>query len=223
MGLTWQKPLSRAFEQDASLIKRWMEREFPKLLSAGEEGACRHIFQRRERRTVRFFILARPGGYAARPRLLRIPANGFISTCYRPSRPKENLRFMTSRKRISARAVHRFPAATDHELSAKDISGRGWLAGAQSQVGAAVFSGRKRPHQTILPAAIFAWRSIRTQSLVWNDVKNNGVGRAFDPQCTRDLYRAVNSRLRLLPGTIPIRFAPSFRWTPLAFMPPHSL
>jgi len=33
--------------------------------------------------------------------------------------------------------------------------------------------------------------------LVWNDVKNNGVGRALIRNA-RDLYRAVNSRLRLL-------------------------
>jgi len=42
-------------------------------------------------------------------------------------------------------AVHRFPAAIDHELSAKDISRRGWLAGAQSQVGAALFGRHERP------------------------------------------------------------------------------
>jgi len=33
--------------------------------------------------------------------------------------------------------------------------------------------------------------------LVWNDVKNNGVGRAMI-RTTTDLSRAVNSRLRLL-------------------------
>ena len=31
MGLTCQKPLSRAFEQDATLVKAWVKREFPKL------------------------------------------------------------------------------------------------------------------------------------------------------------------------------------------------
>jgi len=31
MGLSCQKPLSRAFEQDATLVKRWIERDFPKL------------------------------------------------------------------------------------------------------------------------------------------------------------------------------------------------
>ena len=30
MGLTCQKPLSRAFEQDATLVKAWVKREFPK-------------------------------------------------------------------------------------------------------------------------------------------------------------------------------------------------
>ena len=30
MGLSCQKPLSRAFEQDATLVKQWIERDFPK-------------------------------------------------------------------------------------------------------------------------------------------------------------------------------------------------
>jgi transposase len=38
---------------------------------------------------------------------------------------------------------------------------------------------------------------INPDELVWNDVKNNGVGRALIRN-TRDLHRAVNSRLRLL-------------------------
>jgi hypothetical protein len=31
MGLSCQKPLSRAFEQDATLVKQWIERDFPKI------------------------------------------------------------------------------------------------------------------------------------------------------------------------------------------------
>ena len=38
---------------------------------------------------------------------------------------------------------------------------------------------------------------INPDELVWNDVKNNGVGRALIRNA-RDLHRAVNSRLRLL-------------------------
>ena len=37
----------------------------------------------------------------------------------------------------------------------------------------------------------------RPHELVWNDVKNNGVGRTLIRN-VRDLNRAVNSRLRLL-------------------------
>ena len=38
---------------------------------------------------------------------------------------------------------------------------------------------------------------INPDELVWNDVKNNGVGRTLIRN-VRDLNRAVNSRLRLL-------------------------
>ncbi len=31
MGLSCQKPVSRAFEQDATLVNQWIERDFPKI------------------------------------------------------------------------------------------------------------------------------------------------------------------------------------------------
>ena len=73
MGLTCQKPLSRAFEQDASLIKRWMEREFPKLRAlAKKERAV--IFFSDESGVRSDFHAGTTWGCRARPRLLRIPA-----------------------------------------------------------------------------------------------------------------------------------------------------
>ena len=46
MGLSCQKPLSRAFEQDATLVKQWIERDFPKNSRPGEKGACCRVFCR---------------------------------------------------------------------------------------------------------------------------------------------------------------------------------
>src|SRR4051794_6956472 len=39
MGSSCQKPLSRAFEQDATLVKRWIERDFPKLRALRNRSA----------------------------------------------------------------------------------------------------------------------------------------------------------------------------------------
>ena len=49
MGLSCQKPLSRAFEQqDATLVKQWIERDFPKICAwAKKERSCR-VFCRDE-------------------------------------------------------------------------------------------------------------------------------------------------------------------------------
>ena len=46
MGLSCQKPLSRAFEQDATLVKQWIERDFPKISRSGEKAACCRVFCR---------------------------------------------------------------------------------------------------------------------------------------------------------------------------------
>ena len=36
-GLSCQKPLSRAFEQDATLVKQWIERDFPKICALAKK------------------------------------------------------------------------------------------------------------------------------------------------------------------------------------------
>ena len=46
MGLTCQKPLTRAFEQDATLVKLWVEREFLKNPSLGQEGESGDFLRR---------------------------------------------------------------------------------------------------------------------------------------------------------------------------------
>jgi len=62
---------------------------------------------------------------------------------------------------------------------------------------------------------------INPDELVWNDVKNNGVGRTLIRD-VRDLNREVNSRLAAAAEKIPTRFAPSSRWKPLATQLPRS-
>jgi hypothetical protein len=128
---------------------------FSQAASIGEEGACRHIFQRRERRTIRFscwndlgHTRQDPGRCAYRQTVSSQHAIGYLG--------QGGIAVHDLAQAHFGAAVHRIPAATDHELSAEDISRCGWLAGAQSQVGAALFSRCERPHQTILPAAIFA-------------------------------------------------------------------
>ena len=108
---------------------------------------------------------------------------------------KGELRFMTSRKRISAglfidflrRLITNYPRKiflVVIGLPAHKASVRQFLAGVKDRI-----------RLFFLPPYS---PEINPDELVWNDVKNNGVGRALIRNA-RDLYCAVNSRVRLLP------------------------
>ena len=108
---------------------------------------------------------------------------------------KGELRFMTSRKRISAplfieflrRLVTNYPRkiflVVDGLPAHKAKSVQHFLAGVKDRI-----------RLFFLPPYS---PEINPDELVWNDVKNNGVGRALIRNA-HDLHRAVNSRLRLL-------------------------
>src|SRR5271168_5367370 len=194
MGLTCQKPLSRAFEQDASLIKRWMEREFPKLRAlAKKERAV--IFFSDESGVRSDFHAGTTWGIRGKTPVVAHTGKRFHLNMLSAISAKGELRFMTSRKRISAglfidflrRLITNYPRkiflVVDGLPAHKAKSVRQFLAGVKDRI-----------RLFFLPPYS---PEINPDELVWNDVKNNGVGRALIRNA-RDLYRAVNSRLRLL-------------------------
>ena len=194
MGLTCQKPLSRAFEQDASLIKRWMEREFPKLRAlAKKERAV--IFFSDESGVRSDFHAGTTWGIRGKTPVVAHTGKRFHLNILSAISAKGELRFMTSRKRISAglfidflrRLITNYPRkiflVVDGLPAHKAKSVRQFLAGVKDRI-----------RLFFLPPYS---PEINPDELVWNDVKNNGVGFALIRNA-RDLYRAVNSRLRLL-------------------------
>ena len=101
MGLSCQKPLSRAFEQDASLIKRWMERDFPKLRAlAKKEHAV--IFFSDESGVRSDFHAGTTWGIRGKTPVVAHTGKRFHLNMLSAISAKGELRFMTSRKRISA-------------------------------------------------------------------------------------------------------------------------
>ena len=90
MGLSCQKPLSRAFEQDATLVKQWIERDFPKKFALWRKSSVLSCFLPMRAACDLTFMPGRPGGYAGKPLLSATLANAFISICCLRSRPKAN-------------------------------------------------------------------------------------------------------------------------------------
>ena len=196
MGLSCQKPLSRAFEQDATLVKRWIERDFPKLRAlAKKERAV--VFFSDESGVRSDFHAGTTWGIRGKTPVVRHTGKRFHLNMLSAISAKGELRFMTSRKRISAalfieflrRLIANYPRkiflVVDGLPAHKAKSVQRFLDQVKDRIYTCFFLPPYSPE--INPE----------RSRSWNDVKNNGVGRTLIRN-VRDLNRAVNSRLRLL-------------------------
>ncbi len=194
MGLTCQKPLSRAFEQDATLVKAWVEREFPKLQAlAKKERAV--IFFSDESGVRSDFHAGTTWGLRGQTPVVRHTGKRFHLNMLSAISAKGELRFMTSRKRISAALFIEFLRRLIMNYPRKIfLVVDGLPAHKAKSVQRYLETVRDRIRLFFLPPYA---PEINPDELVWNDVKNNGVGRALIRNAA-DLARAVNSRLRLL-------------------------
>ena len=194
MGLTCQKPLSRAFEQDATLVKAWVKREFPKLQAlAKKERAV--IFFSDESGVRSDFHAGTTWGIRGQTPVVRHTGKRFHLNMLSAISAKGELRFMTSRKRIAAASFIEFLRRLIMNYPKKIFL---VVDGLPAHMGKSVQryleTVKDRIRLFFLPPYS---PEINPDELVWNDVKNNGVGRALIRNAA-DLARAVNSRLRLL-------------------------
>ena len=194
MGLTCQKPLSRAFEQDATLVKAWVKREFPKLQAlAKKERAV--IFFSDESGVRSDFHAGTTWGIRGPTPVVRHTGKRFHLNMLSAISAKGELRFMTSRKRIAAALFIEFLRRLIMNYPKKIfLVVDGLPAHKAKSVQRYLETVKDRIRLFFLPPYS---PEINPDELVWNDVKNNGVGRALIRNAA-DLARAVNSRLRLL-------------------------
>src|SRR5271166_1175481 len=194
MGLTCQKPLTRAFEQDASLLKAWVERQFPRLKAlAKKERAV--IFFSDESGVRSDFHAGTTWGIRGQTPVVRHTGKRFHLNMLSAISAKGELRFMTSRKRISAALFIEFLRRLIMNYPRKIfLVVDGLPAHKAKSVQRYLETVKDRIRMFFLPPYA---PEINPDELVWNDVKNNGVGRSLIRTPT-DLDHAVNSRLRLL-------------------------
>ena len=101
MGLSCQKPLSRAFEQDATLVKQWIERDFPKIRALAKKERAVMFFA--DESGVRSdFHAGTTWGIRGKTPVVRHTGKRFHLNMLSAISAKGELRFMTSRKRLSA-------------------------------------------------------------------------------------------------------------------------
>src|ERR1700719_2513170 len=148
------------------------------------------------------FMPGRPGGYAGKPPVVRHTGKRFHLNMLSAISAKGELRFMTSRKRLSAALFIEFLRRSITNYPKKIfLVVDGLPAHKAKSVHRFVHQVKARLRLFFLPPYS---PEINPDELVWNDVKNHGVARTLI-RAPRDLHRAVSSRLRLLqknPGKV---------------------
>jgi len=194
MGLTCQKPLTRAFEQDATLVKIWVEREFPKIrgLAKKEKAA---IFFGDESGVRSDFHAGTTWGIRGQTPVIQHTGRRFRLNMISAISAKGELKFMTSTNTICAalfieflrRLILNYPRKifliVDGSSTHTAKSVQRYLDTVKDRIKLFFFP----PYSP----------EINPDELVWNDVKNNGVGRTMI-RTPADLKRAVSSSLRRL-------------------------
>jgi transposase len=194
LGLTCQKPLVKALQQNPSLVEAWLKKEYPRILAqAKREGA--EIFFEDESGVRSDFHSGTTWSVKGKTPVVRSTGQRFRFNMISAVSPKGALRFLVTERSVGASVFLEFLKRLIHGRRRKIfliVDGHP--------------SHRSKKVQTFLKAvsnklSLFFLPpyspELNPDEFVWNDVKNNGVGRSFIAQ-KQDLKTAVVSRLRFL-------------------------
>ena len=121
MGLSCQKPLSRAFEQDATLVKQWIEWDFPRSAPWRKGSVLSCVFA--DESGVRSdFHAGTTWGIRGKTHVVRHTGKRLSSQYAVCDLGQRRTRVHDLAEVALSGAVHRVPAPVDHKLSEKDLS-----------------------------------------------------------------------------------------------------
>lgn len=197
LGLSCQKPLFRAWQQDASRVQQWLEKEYPRIRAqAKREGA--EVFFEDESGVRSDFHGGTTWAPQGKTPVVRVTGQRFSLNMISAISPKGSLRFMVVKGGVGAKVFIRFLKRL--------LQGRrrpiflivdGHPAHRAKIVKKFVESTNGKLRLFSLPPYS---PELNPDELVWNDVKNNGVARSI-VNGPRDLHRIVVGRLRFLQKT----------------------
>jgi len=194
LGLTCQKPLSKAFEQNPSLVEAWIKNEYPHIRRLAKKVHA-DIYFADESGVRSDFHAGTTWAPKGKTPVIRHTGKRFSLNMISAVSSKGELRFMTSKKRISAELFLEFL--------------RRLVRGADREIflivdGSPVHKAKKitnylksRPGLIRLFFLPPYSPELNPDEQVWNDVKNHGVGRSLI-QTPSELKSAAESRLRYL-------------------------
>jgi transposase len=194
LGLSCQKPLFRAWQQDASRVEQWLKKEFPRLRAQAKRAGAEVFFE--DESGVRSdFHSGTTWALQGKTPVVRVTGQRFSLNMISAISPRGTLRFMVVKGGVGARVFIKFLKRL--------LVGRkrpvylivdGHPAHRAKIVRNFVDSLKGRLKLFFLPPYS---PELNPDELVWNDVKNNGVGRSVI-NGPRDMHRTVVGRLRFL-------------------------
>ncbi|AWP24489.1 IS630 family transposase [Acidiferrobacter sp. SPIII_3] len=197
LGLSGQKPLFRAYQQDASLVARWLKEEYPKIRAEARRAKA-EIFFEDESGVRSDFPSGTTWAKKGETPVVRVTGARFALNRISAVSPRGELRFMVVRGGVGARVFIEFLKRLVQGSQRKIfLICDGHPSHRAKRVTTFVASLKGKLRLFFLPPYS---PELNPDELVWNDVKNNGVARTL-VHGPRDLLRALISRLRHLQKT----------------------
>lgn len=194
LGLTCQKPLFRAYQQNPSLVEQWLKSEYPRIRAMARRVAA-EIFFEDESGVRSDFHSGTTWAPRGKTPVVRVTGQRFRLNMISAVSPKGSLRFMVVRRGVGAQVFVEFLKRLMHgRRRAVFLIVDGHPAHRSKTARRYVDSLGGKLKLFFLPPYS---PELNPDELVWNDVKNNGVGRTLVHN-PRDLHRAVVGRLRYL-------------------------
>jgi transposase len=194
LGLSCQKPLFRAWQQDASRVEQWLKQEYPRIRAQAKREKAEIFFEDESGVRSDFH-----GGTTWAPQgktpVVRVTGQRFSLNMISAVSPKGSLRFMVVKGGVGAKVFITFLKRLMHGRRRPIfLIVDGHPAHRAKLVKSYVESTNGRLRLFSLPPYS---PELNPDELVWNDVKNNGVARSI-VNGPRDLHRIVVGRLRFL-------------------------
>jgi transposase len=197
LGLTCQKPLMRAFQQNPTLVEKWLNDEYPRIKARAKREAAEIYFA--DEAGVRSD--AHSGKtWAPRGKTPIIPTTGarFGLNMISAVSPKGHLRFMVVPGRVAAEQFGNFLKRLVHRTERPIfLIVDGHPVHRSAKIRKLAESHKGKLELFYLPPYS---PELNPDEHVWNDLKNNGVGR-MQIAGPDDMKRKVTSHLKWMQKT----------------------
>ncbi len=194
LGLTCQKPLMRAFQQNPALVEKWLREEYPQIRSKAKRIGA-EIYFGDEAGVRSDFHSGKTWAPKGQTPIIRTTGARFGFNMISAVSPKGHMRFMVVQGRVAARQfcdfLRRLVFKTEKPIF---LILDGHPVHRSAKVKNIVESMKGKLQIFFLPPYS---PELNPDEHVWNDLKNNGIGRMF-VSGPDDMKRKVVSHLKSL-------------------------